>query len=243
MERRVLLQPAYVLHTQAFQNTSLLVDFFVMEHGRVRAIAQGARREKSRLRGLLQSFHPLLVSFAGRGEMKTVTAVETNVAAIHLQGERLFSGLYLNELMTRLLQGQGDHRRLFLHYQDTLLALAQASDLHAVLRAFELGLLEDLGYGINLEHDCVSHAPIEAERHYLFVPDMGFEALPPGSAGDLRGDEFIGRHLIDLRQGRSGDEDSRRAARRLLRLALGHHLGERPLHSRALFQRTPEGSG
>ena len=60
METRVLLQPAYVLHSQPFQNTSLLVDFFTIDYGRVRAVAKGARREKSKYRSLLQLFHPLL---------------------------------------------------------------------------------------------------------------------------------------------------------------------------------------
>lgn len=233
METRVALQPAYVLHTRPFQNSSLLIDFFTYDYGRVRAIARGARREKSRYRSLLQLFQPLLLSFSGRGEVKTVSGVETGMAAISLHNERLFSGLYLNELLTRLLQDHEEHTQLYKHYQQALLALQGADSMQMILRRFEMNLLGELGYGINLQEEIGSHAPIEPEQLYRFNPDIGFERWEDDADSDNR--LFRGSHLIDLRNLQWSDSESAQSAKRLLRLALATHLGDKPLASRSLF--------
>ncbi len=239
METRVQLQPAYLLHRRPFQNTSLLVDFFCLDYGMVRAVAKGARREKSKHRALLQLFQPLLVSFSGRGEVKTVTGVESGLSAIKLNGERLFSGMYVNELLARLLHHYVEHTALYQHYQESLIALAGEADVQTVLRRFELKLLAELGYGINLNTDCHSHEPIDGDASYRFTPDVGFElavasaaevATTPGSSH-----LFAGEHLIALRQLDLGDASIAKSAKRLLRIALGAHLGDKPLNSRSLF--------
>ena len=164
MDTRIALQPAYVLHRRPFQNTSLLVDFFTYDYGLVRAVAKGARREKSRYRALLQLFQPLLVSVTGKGEVKTLTAVESNVSAINLRGERLFSGLYINELLSRLLQNQEEHTALYGSYQETLVALQGEQSIEPLLRRFELKLLAGLGYAINLTADWETNLPINPDR-------------------------------------------------------------------------------
>ncbi len=234
MESRVLLQPAYVLHRTPFQNTSLLVDFFTLDYGRVRAVAKGARREKSKYRPLLQPFQPLLVSVSGRGEVKTVTGVETGLAAILLQGGRLFSGFYVNELLTRLLHNHEEHTVLYKHYQETLVALQGGESIETVLRRFELNLLTELGYAINLEEDFRSHEAIDPDSQYRFTPDMGFELLHPDDANDSPR-SFQGRHLVRLREMDLQDRDTAKSAKRLLRMALTTHLGEKPINSRDLF--------
>ncbi len=236
METRVLLQPAYVLHSQPFQNTSLLVDFFTMDYGRVRAVAKGARREKSKYRSLVQAFHPLLVSFSGRGEVKTVGAVEAGHGAIVLQGERLFSGMYVNEILCRLLHNHEEHKSLYLNYQDTLIGLQGNSNMEVILRKFELNLLAELGYAINLDEDYLSHQPITEECRYRFTPDVGFEITDQEEEPDKNPRIFRGLHLIALRQLDIEEKESAKAAKRLLRIALGAHLGEKPLNSRALFR-------
>ncbi|MEC7605463.1 MAG: DNA repair protein RecO, partial [Pseudomonadota bacterium] len=119
MNSRITLQPAYVLHRRPFRNTSLLVDLFTLDFGLIRAVAKGARRQKSRSRALLQLFQPLLVSVSGKGEVKTLTSVESNVSALRLQGVRLLSGLYVNELLSRLLQNQEEHAGLYESYRET----------------------------------------------------------------------------------------------------------------------------
>jgi DNA repair protein RecO (recombination protein O) len=235
METRVLLQPAYLLHRLPFQNTSLLVDFFTMDFGRIRAVAKGARSAKSKYRSLLQPFHPLLVSLSGRGEMKTITGIESGLAAINLQAQRLFSGLYVNELLVRLLLNHVEHKDLYRIYQDTLVALRGSTDMELVLRRFELSLLAELGYGINLESDCHSHEAIDEAGNYHFTPDVGFELVAAETTQHSSSKLFAGEHIVALRKLELDDKDTARSAKRLLRMALGAHLGGKPLNSRSLF--------
>lgn len=236
MESRVTLQPAYVLHSRPFQNTSLLVDFFTLDYGLVRAVAKGARREKSRTRSLLQLFQPLLASFSGRGEVKTLSGLDCNMAPIHLRGARLFSGLYINELLARLLHNQEEHMVLYRHYQDALLGLQGQNRLELILRRFELSLLAELGYALNLDVDCSTHESINANCCYRFLPDVGFELTADSEVREQAADEYLGAHLIALRDLELEDQEVANSAKRLLRQALTAHLGEKPLQSRQLFK-------
>lgn len=239
MENRVQLQPAYVLHRQAFQNTSLLVDFFCLDYGKVRAVAKGARSEKSKYRSSLQPFQPLLLSFSGRGDVKTVIDSESSVAALNLQGQRLFSGMYINELLTRLLHNYVEHKPLYLAYQDSLLALQGDEKLEVLLRKFELGLLSELGYGINFESECETDSPLESDMSYRFIPNLGFSLSGVASNEPSEQAQFNGVDLLALRNLDFKERSVLLAAKRLLRIALGVHLGDKPLHSRSLFrQRT-----
>ncbi|GAB5498931.1 MAG: DNA repair protein RecO [Pseudohongiellaceae bacterium] len=236
MDTRVTLQPAYVLHRRPFQNTSLLVDFFTLDYGRVRAVARGARREKSRHRALLQLFTPVLLSCSGRGEVKTLNNIESQVAAITLHGERLFSGLYLNELLVRLLHQHVEHTELYQAYQTALLSLQGDTGIEQILRHFELQLLGELGYGLNLQTDCYSQLAICAGQLYRFEPEIGFSAANDDAAG-VADDPwlFAGEHLIALSRLELDEASVAHAAKRLLRLALHPHLGDKPLASRSLF--------
>lgn len=235
MESRVSLQPAYVLHSRPFQNTSMMVDFFTLDYGLVRAVAKGARREKSRFRALLQSFQPLLASFSGRSEVKTLTGLECNLSPLQLSGPRLFSALYMNELLSRLLHNQEEHKALYRHYQEALLGLQGQRQIEPVLRQFELRLLAELGYAINLNEDCHSHQPIDASSCYRFTPDVGFELSAEPGVKDQAVNEYLGEHLIALNQLQLEDQAVANSAKRLLRQALSAHLGDKPLHSRQLF--------
>lgn len=238
MDNRVSLQPAYVLHRRPFQNSSLLIDFFTLDYGLVRAIAKGARGGKSRYRSLLQLFSPILISFSGRSEVKTVTGVETQLSPITLQGEHLFSGLYINELLIRLLHNHQEHSGLYKNYQSSLLAMQSREPVEQTLRRFELGLLADLGYGINLETDCVTHEPIDAQQHYYFMPDVGFSVQALGVEQVSEAMLFAGTHLISLRELQLQDANTAKTAKRVLRMALAEHLGGKPLASRLLFSRS-----
>ncbi len=229
MDKRVSLQPAYVLHTRPFQNSSLLVDFFTIDYGRVKAVAKGARGAKSRIRPLLQPFHPLLISLSGRTDLKTLTAAESMHEAMRLEGTRLYSGLYVNELLIRLLQNQEEHRALYGFYQDTLVALQGASRVDTILRHFEFSLLVELGYGINFESE--SQQTLLAEQTYQFDPKQGFYvATEPDARQGFRGSD-----LIAIRESRLDEPEVALAAKRLARMALAEHLGMTPLTSRELF--------
>lgn len=237
MAVRINLQPAYVLHTQPYQNTSLLVDFFCLDHGRVRAVAKGARRPTSRIRSFLQPFQPLLISLVGRSDLKTLSYVEGSLNAFNLQGTRLFSGLYLNELLVRLLQGHESHQALYGAYQQAMIALQGERDLNVILRRFELSLLDELGYGINLETDGNTGLPIESDAHYLFDPALGFERVADVALRVQNISMFSGREILALKSLALNETALSRAARRLTRIALQPLLGEAPLTSRELFSR------
>jgi len=238
MRSKVDLQPAYVLHTQAFQNTSLLVDFFCVDYGRVRAVAKGARRSGSRTRAFLQPFAPVLISLSGKTDLKSLISIEGSVSALRLQGPRLFSGLYINELLVRLVMFQECIPELYQSYQEAIVALSGERDLQTILRKFELNLLDALGYGIDLHSDCYSGEAIASEGHYLFHPDIGFEKLlsfAPGARSNAA--VFSGAELVALRNGEIDNKAHSQAARRLTRMALQVHLGDKPLASRELFTR------
>ncbi|MBM70080.1 MAG: DNA repair protein RecO [Haliea sp.] len=232
---RVSLQPAYLLHSRPYRDSSLLLDMFTAEHGRVALIGRGAQR---RSRGgsqasLLQPFRPLLVSFSGRAEQKPLLAVEPAGALPALRAERLFSGLYLNELLVRLLQRHDPQPELFALYGNTLGGLACNPSTEADLRRFEFGLLDALGYGFDPAHDGHSGLPVEPGRWYQYQAEFGLVACSDAVAA--QGTRFAGADLLGIAAGQYDGEYSM-AAKRLLRQALASHLGERPLHSRELFR-------
>lgn len=238
---RVALQPSYVLHSRPYRDTSALIEIFTAEHGRFTVVAKGVRRRarKGSPSALLQSFSPLLLSFSGHGELKTLTASESAGPALSLRRDRLYSGLYLNELLTRLLPRHDPHPRLFADYSDTLSALASAgSPLAPSLRRFEMTLLYELGYQLSLERDGLHGSPLSPEQHYVFVPDVGL-VLSESDRGQRGGAphqrRYPGADLIRLSRG-DYDEQVEKTAKYLLREALAVHLGDKPLQSRALFR-------
>ncbi len=235
MTNRIQLQPAYVLFSRPFQNTSVMLDFFTLDYGRVRVVAKGARRQSSKHRSLLQPFHPLLIGYTGKGEVKTLGQVESNVSAIRLKGERLFSGIYLNEILCRLLHTHAEHKSLYKKYQETLIALQGPGNLESILRIFELNLLSELGYAINFYEAYLTQEPILEGELYKFSPDLGFELV---SSRDCEEDPqylFEGGTLTSIRKLEMADQEVSKSAKRLLRIALTSLLGGKPLNSRELF--------
>lgn len=151
-------QPAYVLHSRAYKETSALVDFLTPQ-GKVRAVLRRARGKGG---SLVRPFVPLEVELRGRGELKNVGRLDAVGIAAWLHGDALFSGLYLNELLMRLLPAEAPHPALFEHYTLTLQALADGRALEPLLRSFEWRLLDELGYAFALDHD-VNDLPVVAE--------------------------------------------------------------------------------
>ena len=227
----------YLLHSRPYRDTSVIGDFLLQHYGRVSLLYRGVRKAgKQGARGrLLQPFNPLAVSFDGHNELKTGRLLEPAGTATMLTGFALYSGLYLNELLVRLLHREEPLPALF---QDYVAALGQLREgpLEATLRRFEQRLLAELGYQLILDQD-VDGRPIEPDLWYLYQADLGFSVLreSPRAVGAQRGC-FRGAHLLAMEQQLYDDDAVAQAAKQLSRLALAPHLGDRPLRSRELFK-------
>lgn len=228
---RVLLQPAFVLHRRPYRDTSLLLEGFGQDHGRLGLVARGAAGPRSRLKGLLQPFAPLLLSWTGAGELVTLTAAEEASRPFPLPPQRVLAGLYVNELLLRLLPRLDPHPGLFAAYRQLLAELAAASGEEPPLRRFEKRLLEELGYGLTLDREAASGAPIVAEEQYCYVLDRGPLAGQVGA-----GVPISGRGLLALRDGILGDPAVLREVKRLTRAALAEQLRGRALKTRELYR-------
>lgn len=236
MHHTVLLQSAYVLHARAYRDTSLLLEFFTPEYGRVSAVAKGARSTRSRFKGLLQPFVPLLISWYGKHELMSLTVAEPNGLLGGLTGDTLLCGMYLNELLMYLLHRYDAHPALFQSYQQTLLALQKNTDSQQkILRRFEKSLLMELGYALRLDHVANTGAIIEPEQFYYFDPVQGLLAcndLTSNTRAVFHGESLLALHKDELNQ-----DSYLRDAKRLLRMALGQLLSGKTIRTRELILR------
>ncbi|MGQ0619701.1 MAG: DNA repair protein RecO [Panacagrimonas sp.] len=214
--RRVSLQPAWILKSSPYGDTSLLVEAISQDFGRVGLVARGVRGPKSKTRVLLQSFRPLLLSWNEAGDLGTLTGVEANGLPVGLSGEQVFSGWYLNELLLRLLHRHDPHAAVFAAYTDAIDMLAE-TDARA-LRFFEKRLLSELGFGLDLPDD------LDPERCYRLDPER--EPMPCAN-DDINA--IPGSSLIALRDDSLHSARELHDARTVLRAALAPHLGDRPL--------------
>ena len=190
--QRVDQQPGYVLHTYPYRETSLIVEAFSLDHGRVGLVARGARRPTSQLRGQLMAFRPLFLDWSGGGEMKTLIRAEWQGRLPLLGGQALLCGYYLNELLMRLLARDDPHPVLFDVYAATvrLLASGEPEALQWALRGFELLLLRELGFLPSLDVQTLSLQPLKSEDRYALVPEAGLQWVPPEERQSLTGAQW-----------------------------------------------------
>lgn len=227
------LQTAWLLHQYDFRDSSRIAELFVREHGRVAVVARGVRAAKSRQRGLLQAFQPLLVSWSGR-DLGTLTGVETGGKVRSLAGDALLAGFYLNELCLRLLAKHDPHPEIFDLYSRTIANLENQGDSVPVsLRLFEKQLLDMLGYGLVLEANPLTGEAVLPEAWYLFEPERGPQPISAARDHPLC---VVGSSLLALADCCLETPQSLHDARRLLRAAIDIHLGGRPLKSRDVLR-------
>ena len=231
---RIDLEPAFVLHARSWRETSLLVEAFSQGHGRVGMIARGARRPKSRMRGLLQPFVPLLLSWRSRGELATLTGAETGGIVLPPAGSALVVGFYLNELVLRFLHRHDPEPTLFDDYRAALDGISQGNDPEPVLRIFEKRLLQAAGYALELEREVRSGLAIEPDASYRYTTLAGPE---PWSDGADSGVRVSGTTLLALAREDLAGRRALREARRLLRSIIDEHCGGRGFASRSLWRR------
>jgi DNA repair protein RecO (recombination protein O) len=223
-------QPAFVLHTYAYRETSLIVEAFTADHGRIAMVARGAKRPRSELRGLLQGFQPLLLSWYGQQELKTLIRGEWQGGLPLVGGSALLCGFYLNELLLKLLPREDPHPQLFASYATALAELAAGGEQAPVLRKFELTLLAELGYALPLVRDADTGGPVDPSARYHYAFDRGPRRVPGEPAPDLP--LVRGRTLLALADGNYVDADTAAEAKRLMREVLDHYLEQRGVESR-----------
>ena len=232
-KRRADHQAGYVLHTYPYKETSLIVEAFTRNFGRVALLARGARRPRSAMRGVLLSFHPLRLGWSASTELGNLISAEWSGALQPLSGRGLMCGFYLNELLLRLLPRDDAHEALFDVYANALRELSEGNPQASVLRSFEKRLLSELGYAPLLEREAVSGAPIEPARRYVYEPDRG----PVATSGSTNGDFVVsGQTLLDLAADEFGRPETRDEARMLLRSLIGQRLHGQVLHTRAVLR-------
>ena len=236
-DSRLELQAAFVLHSYPFRETSLIVETFTRDHGRVAMVARGARRSKSAVRGALLPFQPLLLSWSGKRELRTLMRAERHGGAIVLRGQALICGFYLNELLLKLTVRDDPHATLCAAYEDTLVALAAGADQSATLRRFEMALLRDLGYGVVLDRDVARDEPVVREREYVCVSEHGRGGADtqPGNGVDLSG-----QTLLDMQSGNFASPATQQQSKALMRTLINHYLGSQVLHTRQLLRELQE---
>ncbi len=232
---RVQQQPAFVIHHHDYSETSLLLELFTRDYGRVAVIAKGARRSRGGRRALMNPFTPLRVSWSGKGELGVLTDVEADGAAFTLTGEALFCGFYLNELLVRLLHRDDPHAALFEGYLRSLDGLQKGDFVDATLRVFEHLLLQEIGYGLVLDHDSNDNTSIADEVLYEYVPESGPRRVKDRSES-VSGVVIHGSSLKALASGSLDEPRTLKELKRLMRFMLSRHLGGRPLNSRQLMQ-------
>ncbi len=227
---RIELQPAWVLHARPYRDTSLLLEIFSRDHGRVGLVARGARRPRARLRALLQPLQPLLLSWQSAGELGTLTHAEADGAALGVRREVLFAALYANELLLRLSARQDPHPALYREYGILLQQLARGSDPGVSLRIFERDLLQALGYGLNLTHEATAGVPLAPQRLYTYDGERGACTGLRSGLPQVHGAALLALARGELLPAQAAE------VKPILQQALRQHLGSGALRSARLLR-------
>ena len=228
---RIALEPAWVLHRYPYRDTSLLVEVFSCNHGRVGLIARGARTAKSQRNGELQLMRPLLLSWTTRGELGTLTAVEPRALPPAANGRKVLCVSYLNELLLRLLTRHDPHPMLFHAYEQAIAGLDHGEE--PALRYFEKHLLQELGYGLLLDHTFDTGEAVVPDALYEYRLEQGpVHCRQP----DDEGIYLHGASLLALGREHLEGRQACREIRNLTRAALSLYLGARPLKTRTVLQ-------
>ena len=230
-DQRVTGQPAFVLHSYPYKETSLILDLFTRDHGRVAVVAKGAKRPHSKLRAVLQTFQPVQASWSGKSELRTLIDAEWVGGMLPLERTALLCGFYLNELLVKLLARDDAHPALFQHYVSTLNQLAHGEPATIVLRKFERALLKETGVAAELTRCTGSRTTVDAAGEYVVDPELGPR---PARAADPW-PVILGKTLLDMEREDYTDGQTQAQSKQLMRALLAHHLGGAPLNTRQIL--------
>jgi DNA repair protein RecO (recombination protein O) len=235
-EWRISEQPAFVLHSYPYRETSLIIDIFSRDHGRLALVAKGAKRPHSALRGVLQTFQPLAMSWSGKSEMRTLTGAEWVGGMLPLAGDALLCGFYVNELLVKFCGREDPHPQLFHHYVVTLSRLAHDESPVQVLRSFERVLLRETGYAMALDRTVVRKAVVP-EGKYVFDPERGVRDASDGadSPWPAHWPVISGQTLLEMEQDDYHRAQTVAQSKMLMRFLLNTYLGGTPLATRQIL--------
>ncbi len=229
---RVLGQPAIVLHATRWRESSLLLELFTHEHGRIGAVARGVQGpNKQPLRAALQPLQRIRVDYLQRGELAQLNHAEASGHAPMLAGDALLAAFYMSELVLRLLPRNDAHADLFLRFADALDELSSTS-LAWTLRRFERDLLDALGYALDLQHDADDVA-LDATARYRIEPERGLWRVRDSAAPSPG--NISGAALLALAEASMPSDALLREQRIALRMVIAHHVGTRGLRSWGLL--------
>ncbi|MDO9103645.1 MAG: DNA repair protein RecO [Methylovulum sp.] len=229
-ETAVYLQPAFILQQQPYRESSLIIDVLTRDYGRISLIAKGVRKPKSKTANLLQAFVPLNISYVGKAELKILADVENIPPLPKLTGLALYCGFYINELTGYFLHQHDPHPEVYADYRHCLYGLDQnvtASRIEAALRIFEYGLLEHVGYGLQLEYDACNEQPIDPAKKYVFNSGQGLVEAAHGL--------YSGTTLHAIKRKEFTDPQVLSEAKRLMRTIIDSQMQGRPLKSRIVI--------
>ncbi len=225
------IERAFVLHTREYSETSLLVDFFCEQSGKITLIAKGARRIRSPLKSLLQPFTPLFIKYTGKSALKTLTQCESASISLPMKTKALYSGFYLNEILIRTLTEGESYDDLFISYLKSITNLAQyPENIEEILREFEFVLLKHLGYEVDFFHCGITKEHIEPQMLYQYHSEQGFIASLLDNQNSYKGEDILAFGKLDFAK-----NSTKQAAKKFTRIALKPYLGVKPLKSRELF--------
>jgi len=228
---RILAQPGFVLHSYPYKESSLIIDVFSRDHGRIALVAKGAKRPHSQLRGVLQTFQPLSVSWSGKSEVRTLTAAEWVGGMLPLEKSALLCGFYLNELLVKLLARDDPHPALFDHYVSTLNKLAHGESGLIVLRQFERALLKETGVAADWTTCTLLKRQVDPATMYVVDPEHGVRPVRAADAWP----KVSGKTLLDMEREDYSDPGTQTQSKFLMRSLLSHHLGGAQLNTRQIL--------
>ena len=248
--RRIADEPAYVLHRYDWSESSLILETFTRHYGRVALVAKGAKKPTSNFRPVLLPLQPLRVTYTlgaeGHGEIHALKGAEWVGGHVMPTGDALLSGLYLNELLLRLLAREDTHAPLFDAYAGVVRVLGSehGDALEPVLRSFELLLLREIGLLPALDAETSTLAALEPGARYALVPEAGLRPVLPADRATLAGSQWQalqraldapGHYTATLRAIATAEGAVAADLKSQLRALLQYHCGSPVLRTRQLM--------
>jgi len=181
---------AVVIRLWDYSETSQTACLFCRDHGMLRALAKGSKREKSPFSGGLELLTRGEVVFITKRTSDLATLTEWDLQEVYwsirkrLDAHR--AGLYVADLVYHALTDQDPHPELFDALVEALDLLQTPEGVGPALLRFQWALLSETGYRPRLDADAATGRPLPAARSYGFSPDRGGIVPDPGARGGAR---------------------------------------------------------